>query len=128
MSGDERTELERRARTLFDESVEGLDGETRSRLNRARQAAVAEARHAARNPWRQWLPLAAAASVALLAVILWRVPGSGPAPSARNGDAAPAAEVVEMLGATDDVDMISDDPEFYRWLAVQGLPGPNGSG
>ncbi len=128
MSGDERTELERRARTLFDESVEGLDGETRSRLNRARQAAVAEARHAARNPWRQWLPLAAAASVALLAVILWRVPGSGPAPSARNSDAAPAAEVVEMLGATDDVDMISDDPEFYRWLAVQGLPGPNGSG
>ena len=38
MSHGDRTEIERRARELFDDSVERLDGETRSRLNRARQA------------------------------------------------------------------------------------------
>ncbi len=76
MSSDEQTEIERRARALFGESVEALDAETRSRLNRARQAAVAEARRARPQAWRQWLPLAAAASVALVAIVLWRAPGS----------------------------------------------------
>ena len=128
MSGGERTEIERRARELFDESVEGLDAEMRSRLNRARQAAVAEARHVRRHSWRQWLPLAAAASVAALAVVLWRAPGDGVSPSARNGEAIPAPEVVELLGAADDVDMVSEDPEFYTWLSARGLPRANGSG
>ena len=32
-----------KAKTLFDQSVDGLDGETRSRLNRGRQEALAEA-------------------------------------------------------------------------------------
>jgi len=128
MSSDEGTEIERRARALFDESVEALDAETRSRLNRARQAAVAEARRARPQAWRQWLPLAAAASVALVAIVLWRAPGDGSAPYGRNGESVPAPEVVELLGATEDADIVTEDPEFYTWLAVRGLPGPNGSG
>lgn len=125
---DERwTENERRARELFDASVEGLDAETRSRLNRARQAAVAEVERAHRSPWRTWLPAAAAASVALLAVVLWRMPGNGVEPTARVAEPAPAAEVVEMLATSEGLDVATEDPEFYTWLASQGLPA-NGAG
>jgi hypothetical protein len=125
---DERwTENERRARELFDASVEGLDAEIRSRLNRVRQAAVVEVERAHRSPWRTWLPAAAAASVALLAVVLWRMPGNGVEPTARTGAPAPAAEVVEMLATGEDFAVAAEDPEFYTWLASQGLPG-NGAG
>lgn len=126
MNGDERwTEHERRARELFDASVEGIDAATRSRLNRARQAAVAEVERSRRGPWRTWLPAAAAASVALLAIVLWRTPGQSP--GARPVvEGAPTAEVVELLAIGDDV--VNDDPEFYTWLAARGLPADNGSG
>lgn len=126
MNGERWTENERRARDLFDASVEGLDAEIRSRLNRARQAAVAEVEHARHSPWRTWLPAAAAASVALLAVVLWRVPGTGVEPAARTIEPAPA-EVVEMLANGEGFDVVNDDPEFYRWLAAQELPA-NGAG
>jgi hypothetical protein len=130
MSNDERwTETERRARELFDASVDGLDGETRSRLNRARHAALAEAGHARRSPWRAWLPAAAAASVALLAVVLWRLPGEPLDRSAASAEAAPAAEVVELLATSEDIDVASEDPEFYAWLATRDEPPvPNGAG
>ena len=125
MGGDERwTENERQAREHFDASVEGLDAATRSRLNRARQAAVAEVERSRHGPWRTWLRAAAAASVALLAVVLWRMPGQQPGASLVEG--APTAEVVEMLAIGDDV--VSEDPEFYTWLADRGLPADNGSG
>jgi len=123
-----RTEIERRARELFDASVEGLDAGTRSRLNQARHAALSEAGHARRSPWRGWIPLAAAASVAMLAVALWRLPGEGPGPSASGGEAAPAPEVVEMLGDGEDFDVVTEDPEFYAWLEARGLPSTNGTG
>jgi hypothetical protein len=125
MGGDEQwTENERRAREHFDASVAGLDAATRSRLNRARQAAVAEVERSRHGPWRTWLPAAAAASVAMLAVVLWRMPGQPPGASLVEG--APTAEVVEMLAIGDDV--VSEDPEFYTWLADRGLPADNGSG
>jgi len=126
MSHGDRTEIERRAAELFDDSVERLDGETRSRLNRARQAALAEVEQARRSRWPAWLPVAAAASVAMLAVVLWRLPGGSPDPSARGDDVAPAPEVVELLGT--DADLVSEDPEFYAWLSARGLPQANGSG
>jgi hypothetical protein len=127
MNGERWTENERRARELFDASVEGLDAETRSRLNRARQAAVAEIERAHSSPWRRWLPAAAAASVALLAIVLWRMPGDGTSPAARAAEPAPA-EVVEMLATSEDFDAAAEDPEFYTWLAAHGLPAANGSG
>lgn len=129
MNSDGRwTENERRAREIFDASVEGLDAEMRSRLNRARQKAVAEVERGRSSPWRAWWPAAAAASVALLAVVLWRVPGEGVDPTARTAGPAPAAEVVELLATGEDVDVASEDPEFYTWLADRGLPVTNGTG
>ena len=130
MSNDERwTETERRARELFDASVDGLDGETQSRLNRARHAALAEVEHARRSPWRAWLPAAAAASVAMLAVVLWRMPGDSTDRSAASAEGTPAAEVVELLATSEGIDVASEDPEFYAWLATRDeLPVPNGAG
>jgi hypothetical protein len=130
MSNDERwTETERRARALFDASVEGIDGETRSRLNRARHAALAEVERARRSPWRTWLPAAAAASVAMLAVVLWRMPGDSADRTAASADGTPAAEVVELLATSEGIDVASEDPEFYAWLATRDEPPtPNGAG
>ena len=130
MSNDERwTETERRARELFDASVDGLDGETRSRLNRARHAALAEVEHARRSPWRSWVPAAAAASVAMLAVVLWRMPGDSTDRSAASAEGTPAAEVVELLATSEGIDVASEDPEFYAWLATRDEPPvPNGAG
>ena len=130
MGNDERwTETERRARELFDASVDGLDGETRSRLNRARHMALAEAEHARRSPWRAWLPAAAAASVAMLAVVLWRMPGDSMDRSAASAEGTPAAEVVELLATGEGIDVASEDPEFYAWLATRDeLPAANGAG
>jgi hypothetical protein len=129
MKDDERwTETERRARELFDASVEGIDGETRSRLNRARQAALAEAVHARRSLWPTWLPAAAAASVALLAVVLWRMPAEVTGPLAGSTESVPTAEVVELLASGEGIDVASEDPEFYAWLETRELPPPNGAG
>ena len=130
MSNDERwTETERRARELFDASVDGLDGETRSRLNRARHAALAEVEHARRSPWRSWVPAAAAASVAMLAVVLWRMPGDSMDRSAASAEGTPAAAVVELLATSEGIDVASEDPEFYAWLATRDEPPvANGAG
>ena len=129
MSNDERwTDAERRARQLFDASVDGLDGETRSRLNRARQAALEEIVRGRASPWRSWLPAAAAASIALLAVALWRMPAWQEGPTARSARDAPAAEVVEMLAIGEGLDVASEDPEFYVWLESRDLPSGNGAG
>jgi hypothetical protein len=126
MRDDDRwTEQERRARELFDASVEGLDAATRSQLNRARQAAVAEAERSLRAPWRTWLPAAAAASVALLAIVLWRMPGVQPG-VLPDVEGAPTAEVVELLAIGGEV--ASEDPEFFTWLADRGLPADDGRG
>ena len=44
-----------KAKELFDQSVEGLDAETRSRLNRGRHEALAHLRPGARyGQWLQW--------------------------------------------------------------------------
>jgi len=122
-----REETERRAREVFEASVEDLDAETCARLSRARRAAVAESRTAAPTPWNTWVPWAAAASVATLAVILWRSAGDRvtPPPTA----AAPAPEVVELLANGEGLDIASEDPEFYAWLEARDLPtAPDGAG
>ena len=60
-----------KAKQLFDESVEGLDGQTRSRLNRGRQAAL-DTLKTGRPVWVQWAaPAAGVAAAAVVAVVLW---------------------------------------------------------
>jgi hypothetical protein len=98
-----------RAKARFDESVSSLDGETRSRLNRGRHAALAEL-DKGRSAWMQWAPVGGLAAAALLAVILWTGNPVG------NDLASPAiASDMEILLTEDSLEML-EDLEFYSWI------------
>ena len=97
------------AKQLFDESVEGLDGQTRSRLNRGRQAALEELT-AAKPVWVQWTPAAGVAAAAVVAVVLW----SGNLPIDQLTPDASAADF-EILLTEDSFEML-EDLEFYSWI------------
>lgn len=64
-------DFERRSREAFEESVASLDGATRSRLARARELALAEAKRGYRPRLSTWVPVGAAAAAAVMAVLLW---------------------------------------------------------
>lgn len=97
------------AKQLFDESVEGLDGQTRSRLNRGRQAALEEL-ETGRLAWVQWAPAAGLAAAAIFAVVLWT--GNQPV-----DQLTPEASVAdfEILLTQDSFEML-EDLEFYSWI------------
>jgi len=110
----EQEGLEARARRLFDESVEAVDGPTRARLHAARREAVAEVeRRTRRRAWNSWVPAAAAAGIAALALVLWRTPVAPPQEVA-NG--ASAVEVIELVAAGEDFDLVTGELEFYESL------------
>lgn len=130
---DQEQAFERRAREVFDASVDGLDARTRSRLNQARQQATAEIERSRRSPWLSWAPAGALAAAALVAVMLWRAPVAPESPVQQtqvrqaptqdeNGDAA------EMLAAGDDLDLVSEDLEFYEFVAEATDDSGNGVG
>ena len=104
-----------RAKKHFDESVENLDGETRSRLNRGRQAALAELESGRRN-WIQWAPAAGVAAAAVVAVVIWT--GNRPTdvltPATINAD-------IEILLTEDSFEML-EDLEFYSWIDLDEEP------
>ena len=98
-----------KAKQLFDESVEGLDANTRSRLNRSRQVAL-EQLAAGRPAWVQWAPAAGVTAAAVVAVVLWT--GDRPV-----DDVTPvaAADDFEILLTEDSLEML-EDLEFYSWI------------
>ncbi len=98
-----------KAKQLFDESVEGLDAETRSRLNRGRRAALEEIR-SARPVWVQWAPAAGVATAAVVAVVLW----TGMPPVDELTPEASASDF-EILLTQDSFEMLQD-LEFYSWI------------
>ena len=112
--------LEERSRALFLESVEGLDMRTRSRLNRARQAAVA----AADSP-RGWFlrrPVLSSAggvaAAAVLGVALWF---GGPLHHTTHPVPAESAfEDLDLVASSDEgtgdaIEMLQEDIDFYDW-------------
>ena len=109
MAGDDA--FANKAKARFDESVEGLDAETRSRLNRGRQAALAEL-GPGRPVWLQWVPAVGVAAVAIFAVVLW----SGNQPP---GEIAPTVSATdfEILLNEDSLEML-EDLEFYSWIEL----------
>lgn len=108
--------VERRARELFDASVESLDARTRSRLNVARQSAIAELETRAAPAWAPWARVVAIAGVAALAVVLW--PGRGGEPGTQSAVVGtPAAlDTLELVVAGEDLDLVAGDPDFYAML------------
>ena len=123
---EQMTEFELKARDTFDASVESLDAEIRSRLNRARQAAVADSAPVRASAWRSWAPVGAVA-VALIAAVMWRVPGTGNSPQLQINGEAPM-EIVELAAEGEDFELMTEDPEFYSWVAQQAGNGSNGVG
>jgi hypothetical protein len=104
-------DLIKQAKTMFDDSVDRLDAETVSRLNRGRQAALAELdRSRLSGQWARWVPATGIAAAAVVAVVVWQgsnVEGTLPA----NGSVAD----FELLLGEDSLEMI-EDLEFYSWI------------
>lgn len=117
------SEFERNARTVLEESVQRIDGRTRSRLNQARQAAVAVA--ARRAPWWRGftlMPAGAVTAALLVAVVLWqRHPGELPVLDASHVTAEHAAvEDLDLLADGDAMELMQGlDGSFYEWAAAQ---------
>ena len=109
-------EFEERTKLLFDESVAALDGETRSKLTRARYRALEELKPGRQPIWaRALLPVGAAAAVATLTVMLWQ--GQISAVDDAGFDVAAVTDL-EILLSEEELDMI-EELEFYAWLEEQ---------
>jgi len=110
-------QLAEAAKKAFDQSVDGLDAATLSRLNRGRQAALAETRQPVRQ-WLRWMPATGVAAAVLLALVVQHGPG------AVGVIAAPAADLDILLGE-ESIEML-EDLEFYSWLDTQEFDGDVG--
>ena len=108
------SELERRTRRLFDESVGALDAATRSRLTQARHRALEE--RASRDRGWAW-SLVPAVTVAATALVAWLVVSQAPQP---NDDVRTAQLTdLEILLGEEDLEMLDEELEFYGWLEEQ---------
>ena len=117
------TDFERNARAVLEQSMSRIDGRTRSRLNQARQAAVATAAARPRPWWRSvtLMPAAGAAAAALLvAVMLWHREPAALETSVLEGR-TPAVEDLDLLADAEALDLVEgwDGPGFYEWAADQ---------
>ncbi|MBS0395518.1 MAG: hypothetical protein JSR54_12890 [Proteobacteria bacterium] len=122
------TALERRSRELLLASAESLDARTRSRLNQARQAALAaQAAHAGERPFRvpgRWLPAGALAAAAALAIAVFIArPGAGPATPLAD---ATVVEDAELLASGEGPELYADDADFYEWADSDDAAGGEG--
>jgi hypothetical protein len=113
---EDRQEFEAQAKALFDDSVDALDAGTLSRLNRGRQAALAELGPGRTSLRRgRWLPAAGVAAAALVTVMLVRGPaGVDPV------EPAVTASDFELLMNEPSLEML-EDLEFYSWLDARDL-------
>jgi len=119
--------FERRAQQLLADSVERLPAATRSRLTRARYAALAP-----RSPWRRsiarrWVPAGAGAVVAAVLVVLFMVGPRGENPPL-NALANASPDDLEMLADSDGVQLSRDqdlDYDFYEWAVSEARDSPS---
>lgn len=105
-------DFKKRAKALFDGSVEQLDGATLSRLNQGRHKALAELERPGVVHWGRWAPAVGVAAVAAVAVVMMNgtvvdVPAEGPV----------TASDFEMLLEADSLEML-EDLEFFSVLDV----------
>ena len=126
---DDRLEqTRRRAREVFDASVESLDAETRTRLSRARCEAVEVANGARLTGWRTWVPAAAVAATVIVAIAIWRAPERAESPVAVAASADTALDAVDMLADAEALDLVENDLAFYEWLDVTSLDSAGSAG
>jgi hypothetical protein len=129
LSQQDDEQLAERAGRMLRQGAEGLDAATQSRLNRARQAALAEFdRGRAAMPWfpARWhtgVAFAAVAAIALGIGVAARGPLWPPASAARSADVAE----VDLLLADENLEML-DDLDFYDWLGPDEGPAAPDAG
>ncbi len=102
--------FEDQAKTLFDDSVEELDGATLSRLNQGRHKALAELHKSGRVRWGRWAPAVGVAAAAAVAVVVM----NGQPTVVAVDDPVTAADF-EMLLEADSLEML-EDLEFFSLL------------
>lgn len=129
---DEPGAFEQRARLLLNESVERLPAEIRSRLTRARYAALSSRPSWQRSVVRRWAPAGAGAlAVAVVAVMFTIVPhGENAGLTAAGPFSNAAPEDLEMLADSDGVQLSGDqdlDNDFYEWAVgeAKGAEAPS---
>jgi hypothetical protein len=119
--------LEVRSRVVLEEGLSRIDAHTRSRLNQARQAAVAAA---SRSSWLGWfygawsrqvlMPATGAAAVAALVAVLMLSGGHQLTASVTDNPAS-AFDVLDLVTDDDAMTLMEDnDGSFYEWAAAQG--------
>jgi hypothetical protein len=107
---DRPDSLEERAKTVLRDSAEQLDGATRSRLTRARHAALEATQRKPAARW--WLPATAGAAATVLAVVITtQSPDVETPPEAL----AETVDEFDILTAEDSLEFYRD-VEFYAWL------------
>jgi hypothetical protein len=127
---DERAAaFEQRVRELLLDSVDGLPASTRSRLTRARYAALTSPPSWSRYLPRRWMPAGAGALAAALVAVMFVVMPQGESPAV-NPLANAAPEDLEMLADSDAVPLGRDedvDYDFYEWAVgeAQGAGAPS---
>jgi hypothetical protein len=119
MSEQMKDSLEARSRTLFQDSVDGLDYSLRSRLTQARVAALEAAAHP--RPWvlrrTTWAPAAGVTAAAVLGVALWV--GSPLGHPGIVAESQSNLEDLELVASSDEnsgdaLEMLQDDDiDFY---------------
>jgi hypothetical protein len=123
---DRLVQFEEQARGVLAESVTRIDSGVRSRLNQARQAAIAEvARPGGRRPRFFLMPAAGAvAAAALVAMVLWQRGPHTPSVLPVNDGGQVQAEDLDLIADTDGLDMLQDsDGAFYEWATAQADAG-----
>jgi hypothetical protein len=124
------TEFERNARAVLTESVSRIDGRTRSRLNQARQGALAAVGVRHRPWWRGYtlMPAAGAAAALLVGVMLWHREPAAFEPPALDGQRS-SVEDMDLLADTEALDLMEGwDGSFYEWAADQTDGGGQSAG
>ena len=116
MSNDnDRSNFERRAKRVFDDSVAALDAATRSKLTQARHRALEEQASARDHGWRS--SLIPAGTLAATAIVAWLVVWQAPPPTPDMS--APSLPDLEILLGEEDLQMLDEEIEFYGWLEEQ---------
>jgi hypothetical protein len=121
---EQKSDLERRAQKLLQESAEQLDGATRSRLTQARHAALDAIKQRQTKSWFWLMPATGAAAVAVVAVLLMTHTQQAVQPDEQVAATAPVDEM-EIVTGEDSLEFYRD-VEFYAWLdtVIEEAPPP----
>jgi hypothetical protein len=122
------SDFEQRTRAVLEEGVARTDGHIRSRLTRARHAAVEAAVAPKKAAWR-WHALmpatGAVAAACVLAIVLW---GRGGERALPVEGAQATYEDLDLLADEEALNlMVEGDRAFYEWAVAQADAGEGAS-